>query len=221
MLTSNVQWGNVLTRGEGQIVHGSLYWPPPKSSERMDNPHNLLHHLLQEYLVERDVNFISVNLRCLLQTFNWVTFWQVCGGEQAVQGGLSCPPPSPPLPRLEFQREWIICKLYYTLFQSILRCSHQMFSWVTYWQGVAGGGSCLGRFILPPSRISERIGNPKILLHRLLQEHLVERDVNFISVNLRCLLQTFNWVTFWQVCGGEQAVQGGLSCPPPSPPSPA
>ena len=65
------------------------------------------------------------------------------------------------------------------------------------------GGSCLGRFILPPSRISERIGNPKILLHRLLQEHLVERDIDFISCNLRCFLQTFSRVMYWQGIGGK------------------
>ena len=144
MLTSNVQLGYVLTRGGGQVVQGGLSCPQPRISERMDNPQILLHHLLQEYLVERDINFISVNLRCSLQTFSWVTYWQGVGG-QAVQGGLSCPLP----------------------------------------------------------RISERMDNPQILLHHLLQEYLVERDINFISVNLRCLLQTFSWITYWQGVGGK------------------
>ena len=74
MLTSNIQLGYVLTRGGGQAVQGGLSCPPPRISERMDNPQILLHHLLQEYLVERDINFISVNLRCLLQTFSWVMY---------------------------------------------------------------------------------------------------------------------------------------------------
>ena len=76
MLTSNVQLGYVLTRcgGGGQAVQGGLSWPPPRISERIDNTQILLHHLLQEYLVERDVNFISVYLRCLLQTFSWVAY---------------------------------------------------------------------------------------------------------------------------------------------------
>ena len=60
--------------GGGQAVEGGLSCPPPRISERMDNMQSLLHHLLQEYLVERDINFISVNLRCLLQTFSWVTY---------------------------------------------------------------------------------------------------------------------------------------------------
>ena len=137
MLTSNVQLGCVLTRGGGQAVQGGLSWPLPRISERMDNPQILLHHLLQEYLVERDINFISVNLKCLLQTFS-LGYILTRGGGQAVQGGLSWPPP----------------------------------------------------------RISERMDNPQILLHHLLLEYIVERDINFISVNLRCLLQTFSWVTY-------------------------
>ena len=74
MLTLNVQLGYVLTRGEGQAVQGGLSCPPPRISERMDNTHILLHHLLQEYLVERDINFVSVNLRCLLQMLSWVMY---------------------------------------------------------------------------------------------------------------------------------------------------
>ena len=144
MLTSKVQLGYVLTRSGGQAVQGGLSCPPPRISERIDNPQILLHHLLQEYLVERDINIILINLRCSLQRFSWVMYWQGVGG-QAVQGGLSCHPP----------------------------------------------------------RISERIDNPQILLYHLLQEYLVERDINFISVNLRCLLQTFSWVTYWQGVGGK------------------
>ena len=133
MLTSNVQLGYVLTRGGGQAVQGGLSCPPPRISERMDNPQILLHHLLQEYLVERDIKFTemltsNIQLGCVLKR----------GGGQAVQGGLSCPPP----------------------------------------------------------RVSERKDNQQILLHHLLQEYLVERNINFISVNLRCLLQMFSWVTY-------------------------
>ena len=144
MLTSKVQLGYVLTGGGGQAVQCGLSCPPPRISRRMDNPQILLHHLLQEYLVEIYINIISINLRCSLQRFSWVTFWQGVGG-QAVQGGLSCPPP----------------------------------------------------------RISERTDNPQILLHHMLQEYLVERDINIISINLRCSLQTFSWVIYWQGVGGK------------------
>ena len=140
MLTSKVQLGYVLTRGWGQAVQDGLSCPPPRISERMDNPQILLHHLLQEYLVERDINFTE-----MLTSNVKLGYILTRGGGQAVQGGLSCPPP----------------------------------------------------------RISERMDNPQILLHHLLQEYLVERDINFISVNLRCLLQMFSWVMYWQGVGGK------------------
>ena len=146
MLTSKVQLGYVLTGSGGQAVQGGLSCPPPRPRvlERIDNLQILLHHLLQEYLVKIDINIISINLRCSLQRFSWVMYWQGVGG-QAVQGGLSCPPP----------------------------------------------------------RISERIDNPQILLHHLLQEYLVERDINIISIKLRCSLQRFSWVMYWQGVGGK------------------
>ena len=131
MLTSNVQLGYVLTSGggwgRGQAVQGGLSCTPPKISERMDNPQILVHHLLQEYLVERDKNS-NFLLGCVLKR--------------------------------------------------------------------GGGASCPGRFFLPPTQNFRENGNPQILLHHLLQEYLVERNINFISVNLRCLLQTFSWVTY-------------------------
>ena len=70
--------GYLLARGGGQAVQADLPCPLPRNLERMGNPQILLHHLhvLQEYLDERDINFISVNLRCLLQSFSWVTYWQ-------------------------------------------------------------------------------------------------------------------------------------------------
>ena len=52
MLSWNVQLGYVLTRGGGQAVQGGLSCPPPRISERTDNPQILLHHLLQEYLLK-------------------------------------------------------------------------------------------------------------------------------------------------------------------------
>ena len=143
MLTWNVHFGYILTRGGGQAIQGSLSCPPPKISERKDNQQFLLHHLLQKYLVERDINFTSVNLKCLLQTFSWFTYWQGVGGKLSRAVYLA--------PRPEFQREVMI-----------------------------------RNFITPSTK-----------------EYLVEMDINFISVNLRCLLQTFSWVMYWQGVGGK------------------
>ena len=207
MLTSKVQLGYVLTRGGGQAVQGGLSCPPPRISERMDNQQFLLHHLLQEYLVEIYINIISINLRCSLQRFSWVKFWQGVGGKLSRTVYLApCP---------EFQRELIIPKFYYTIcYRNILverdiniisiklRCSLQRFSWVKYWQGV-GGQAVQGGLSCPPPEISERMDNPQILLHHLLQEYLVEIDINIISINLRCSLQRFSWVIYWQGVGGK------------------
>ena len=126
MLISNVQLGYVLTRGGGKLSREVYLAPRPEFQRERIISNFYFHHLLQECLVERVINFISVNLRCILQTFSWVTG---VGGRVGgtVQGCLSCPQP----------------------------------------------------------RISKKLDNPQILLHHLLQEYLVERDINFISVNLR------------------------------------
>ena len=194
MLTSIVQLGYVLTRGGGQAVQGSLSCPPPRISDRMDNLQILLHHLLQDYmyLVERDIKFTemltsNVQLGCVL-TRGW---------GQAVQGGLSCP-----LPRISETMAKPQILLHHLLqeylverdinFTDMLTSNVQLGCVLTRGggQAIQGGLSC------PLPRISERMDNPQILLHHLLQEYLVERDINFISVNLRCFLQMFSWVTY-------------------------
>ena len=92
MITPYIQLGFLLTKGGGQAVQGGVSCPPPRISKRMDNQQFLLHYLLQEYLVERDINFISINLRCLLQTFSWVSYWQGVGGKLSRVIYLAPPP---------------------------------------------------------------------------------------------------------------------------------
>ena len=112
MLISNIQLGNILTRGGGgggKLSRAVYNAPQPRISDRIDNKLILLHHLLQEYLVERDVNFFFlVSLRCLLQTFSWVVYWQGVGGKLPKAVYLA--------PNPEFQIEWIIHKFYYTIY---------------------------------------------------------------------------------------------------------
>ena len=195
-------------QGVGASCPGRFILPPPppsRISNKMENQQFLLHHQLQKYLVERDINFISVNLRCLLQMFSWVMYCQGVGG-QAVRGSLSCPPLPPP-PRISKRMDNPQILLHHLLQEYLaerdtsvsLRCLHQCSVGLRIDKG--WGASCPGQFILPPARISERMDNPQILLHHLLQKYLVERDINFISVNLRCLLQQFIWVTYRQGVG--------------------
>ena len=85
-----------------------------------------------------------------------------------------------------------------------------------YWQGVGGGITVQGGLSCPPlPRISERMDNQQFLFHHVLQKYLVERDINFTSVNLKCLLQTFSWVTYWQGVGGKLSRAVYLAPPPP------
>ena len=211
MLTSNVQLGCVLTRGGGQAVQGGLSCPPPRISERKDNQQILLHHLLQEYLVERDINFISVNLRCLLQTFSWVMYWQGVGGKLSKAVYLA--PPHRISERMDNTQILLHHLLQEYLverdinFISVnLRCLLQMFSWVTYWQGVRGKLS-RAVYLAPRPEFQREWIISNFLLHHLLQKYLVERDINFISVNLRCLHQMSRSV-------GLRIDKGwGASCP--------
>ena len=108
MLTSTFSWVTYWQGVWGQAVQGGLSCPPPSISKRMDNQQFLLHHLLQKYLVERDINFISVNLRCLHQMFSWITYWHGVGGKLSSAVYLA--------PHPEFQREWIIHKFYYSIY---------------------------------------------------------------------------------------------------------
>ena len=216
MITSNIQLGFLLTRGGGQAVQGGLSCPPPRISEIMDNQQLLLHHLLQKYLVERDINFISVNLWCLLQTLSWVTYWQEVGGKLSRAVYLA------PQPRISERMDNPQILLHHLLQEYLverdiniisvnLRCLLQTFSWITYWQEVGGK---LSRVVYlaphPPPRISERMDKQQFLLHHLLQKYLVITDINFISVNLRCSLQRFSWVTYWQGVGGKLSRAGFL-----------
>ena len=119
--------------------------PDPRISERMDNSQILLHHLLQEYLVERDINIISVNLRCLLQTLSWVTYWQEVGGKLSRAVYLAPLPPPRISARMDKQQFLLhhLLQKYLVItdinFISVnLRRSLERFIWVTYSQGVGG-----------------------------------------------------------------------------------
>ena len=155
MLTSKVQLGYVLTRGGGQAVQDGLSCPPPRISERMDNQLFLLHHLLQKYLGITDINFISVNLRCSLQRFSWVTIdkgW-----------GASCPGQFILPPTQNFRENWYSPNF-------ITPSATGIFSWkgykhyfnqseIAYFKRSVGlhidkgwGASYPGQFVLPPTQ---------------------------------------------------------------------
>ena len=68
-----------------------------------------VYYYLQHY--NNYMQFLSynyVNLRCSLQTFSWVSYWQGVGGKLSREVYLA--------PRPEFQREWIISNFYYIIY---------------------------------------------------------------------------------------------------------
>ena len=144
MLTSKVQLGYVLIRGWGASCPGRFILPPAQIFRReWIIPKFLLHHLLQEYLVDNLYKHYF-NQSEMLTSKVQLGYVLIRGGGQAVQGGLSCPPPriSKRMDNQQFLLHHLLQK--YLVITDInfisvnLRWSLQRFSSVTYWQGVGG-----------------------------------------------------------------------------------
>ena len=92
MLTSNVQFRYPCPWGEGQSVQAGLSCPPTQDLGQTVSSVNSYCTIILKYLVTRDVNIISVKLRCFTSN---VQFGYACprGEGQAVHAGLSCPRP--------------------------------------------------------------------------------------------------------------------------------
>ena len=143
----------------GQAVQAELSCtPPPPPAQDLDqtvSPVNSFCIIILEYLVVRDVNTISVKLRCLHLTFSSVILVRWGEGGQAVHAGYLPPPPAPA--------------------QNLGQTISSINSYCT-----------------------------------IILEYLVVRDVNIISVKLRCLHLTFSSVILVRGVG-DQADEAGLS----------
>ena len=82
-----------------------------------------------------------------------------------------------------------------------LKCLHPMFSLVILVRGV--GASCPGWFILPPAQDLGQAVSSVNSVCTIILEYLVVRDINIISVKLRCLHTTFSLVTLVRGVGGK------------------
>ena len=119
-------------------------------------------------------------------------------------GRFILPPPHPP-PHSELQREWIIRTFYYTIYYRNIRVERDInfisvnlrcnFKFLVGLRSVGlridkgWRASFPGQFILHPSQ-TYQLGcefQRELIIHKF-STYLVERDINFISVNLRCLL---------------------------------
>ena len=91
MLTSNVQLGYILTRGRGQAVQGGLSCPHPEF-QRKWIIHNFITSSTSEIFSYKRYKLYFCQSEMLTSNVQ-MGYVLTRGGGQAVQGGLSCPPP--------------------------------------------------------------------------------------------------------------------------------
>ena len=91
MFTSNVHFGYPCPRGWGQAVQAGLTCPAQDLGQAVSSVNSYCTIIL-EYLIIRDMNIISVELKRLHAMFSLITFVRVLWGK-AVQAALSCPRP--------------------------------------------------------------------------------------------------------------------------------
>ena len=144
MFTSNVQFGYPCPRGGGQAVQAGLSCPPAQDLGQTVLSVNSYCTIILEYLVVRDVNIISVKLRCLHLTFSSVRLSLSEGW------GASCPvwfilPPAQDLGQaVSSVNSYCTIILEYLVVRDIniilvkLTCFHPTFSLVTLVRGVGG-----------------------------------------------------------------------------------
>ena len=171
----------------GASCPGWFILPPAQDLGETVSSVNSYCTIILEYLVVRDVNIISVKLRCLHLTFSSVIL---------VRGvGASCPgwfilPPAQDLGKTVSSVN-SFCTIIlggYLVVRDVniisvkLRCLHLMFSSVILVRGV--GASCPGWFILPPAQdLGQKVSSVNSF-YTIILEYLVVRDVNIISVKL-------------------------------------
>ena len=171
-------------KGGGQAVNAGLSCPPPAQDlgQTVSSVNSYCIKIL-EYLVVRDVNIISVKLRCLHLTFSLVI---------PVRGvGASCPdwfilPPAQDLGEtVSSVNSYCTIILEYLVVGDVniisdkLRYLHLTFSSVILFRGL--GASCPGWFILAPAQDLGQTVSSVISYCAIILEYLVVRDVNIIS----------------------------------------
>ena len=159
-----------------------------------------------EYLVVRDINIISVKLRCLHPTSVWLPLAEGWGGGKLSRLVYLAP-------RQGFGSNSVISSFLLHHNLGIFRCKRcehyfsqtEMFtskiSLVTLVRGV--GASCPGWFILPPAKDLGRTVSSAHSYCTIILEYLVAKDVNIISAKLRCLHPTSVWLPLSEGLGAS------------------
>ena len=154
--------------------------------------------IILEYVVVRDVNIISVKLRCLHPTSVWFTLVRGVGGKLSRLVYLA--------PRLGFASGSVISQflLHHNLgIFSCKRCEHHFSQTELFTSNISlvtlvrGLGGKLSRLIYLAPHLGFVSGSviSQFLLHYNLGIFSCKRYINIISVKLRCLHPTFSLVT--------------------------
>ena len=196
--------------------------PPPAPAQDLGqavSSVNFYCTIILEYLVVRDVNIISVKLRCLHLTFSLVIL--VPGVGASCPGWFILPPAQDLGQTVSSVNSYCTIILDYLVVRDVniilvkLRCLHLTFSLVIHVRRV---GCKLSRLVYLAPRPG--LGSGSVISQFLLLHNLgifsCKRYKHYFSQTGMC---TSN-IKFGYPCprGRGQAVQAGLSCPAPHPP---
>ena len=164
--------------------------------------------IILEYLVVRDVNIISVKLRCLHLMFSSVIL--VRGVGASYPGWFILPPAQDLGQTVSSVNSYCTIILEYLTVRDVniisdsqteMFTSNNQFGYPCPRGG--GGASCPGWFILPPAQDLGQTVSSVNSYCTIILEYLVVREVNIISVKLRCLHLTFSSVILVRRVGGK------------------
>ena len=207
----------ILVRWVGGKLSRLVYLAPAQDLGQAVSSVNSYCTIILEYLVVRDINIISVKLKCLHPMFSLVILVRGVGDKLSRLVYLAPPPPS---------RIWVkqchqlnLIAPYLGIF-SCKRCEHYFsqiemftskFSLVILVRGVGGKLSRLV-YLAPRPGFGSNSVISQLLLHHNLGIFSCKRYKHYFSQTEMFISN----VQFGYLCssGGGQAVQAGLSCPP-------
>ena len=216
-----------LSEGWGASCPGGLILPPTQDLGQTMSSVNFYCTIILDYLVVRDINIITVKLKCLHPMFSLVIL------VQGLRGKLSRLVYLAPCP--EFGSGSVISEflLHHNLgIFSCMRYKHYLGQTEMFASNVQfdypcprGGGQAFQAGLScpsphPPTQDFCQTLSSVNSYCTIILEYLVVRDINIISVKLRCLHPTFSLVTLVRRVGGKMSRLVYLA-PSPHPPPPA
>ena len=214
----NCSSGLPLSEGWGVSCPGWFILPPAQDLGQAVSSVNSYCTIILEYLVVRDINIILVKLICFHPTSVWLPLSEGWGGGAGCPGWFILPPAHDLGQTVSSVNSYCTIILEYLVVRDINIISvkrkylHPMFSLVILVQGMAGKLSRLV-YLAPCQGFGSGSVISQFLLHHNLGIFSCKRYKHYLS---QTDMFSSN-IQFGYPCprGGGQAVQAGLSCPPP------